>query len=70
MQLRVFLGPIQREAGKKDHYADLEGEDCVEHVVHKEHQVADLPRGLLRVAHDFRISAYVYSDTVTVFTVL
>ena len=70
MHLRVFLGPIQREAGKEDNDAYLEGEDCVEHIVHKKHKVTDLPRGLLRVTHDFRISAYVYSDAVTIFTVL
>ena len=51
--LAFILNPESRHCGENDDDDQLEAEHCIKHVVHHEHQVADLSLRLLGIHHYF-----------------
>lgn len=59
----VVTVPDKRNRGVGANKHELEGENCVEHVVHLGHNVTDLLWRLLSIHHDLGFVADVYDDT-------
>jgi hypothetical protein len=55
-----MIVPSSRDRGIGYDQAKLESENCIEHIIHLDHDIADLFRRLLGVHHNLRFIANVY----------